>query len=172
MGASIDLRKAHLSRQYGDLTAVLSWFNDQRALFLIPNRRTKAPWFIVLEPVAHEWNDQDRDNFLPQLSGGQRRKLAQLPAPVREAFMADLAQSGLHQRATKACEVLGIEPSTINVHRVIGIVNSALPDLVAMPSKPLAEHYRGSFGYLEVRADGELVGGDDIRIEDEGASYG
>jgi hypothetical protein len=172
MGVSIDLRKAHLSRQYGDILAVLSWMNDGRALFLIPALRRRAPWFIVLEQAAHEWNDQDRENFLPKLTGGQRRKLTQFPKAVADAFVAELAQSGLHARASKACEVLGIEASTINVHRVIGIVNDMLPELIRMPSAPPREHHRGSFGYAELRADGELLTGRDITVEDEGAAYG
>ncbi|MBI5255421.1 MAG: hypothetical protein HY855_02900 [Burkholderiales bacterium] len=172
MGAQIDLSKAWLSRTYGDITAVFSWFNDQRALFLIPTLRARAPWFIVLEPVAHEWNDQDRDNFVPQLTGGQRRRLERLPKPVRDAFLADLQRSGLKLRATQACDVLGIEPSDMNVHRIISIVNDALPDLVRMPSAPAKEFRPGTFGHLELRADGQLMGGEEIRLEREGVAYG
>lgn len=144
MGASIDLRKAHLSRQYGDILAVFSWINDGRALFLIPAFRRRAPWFVVMERAAYEWDDRDP------------RMLAMVV-----------------QRAVKACDVLGIEPTPANARRVIRIVNDAIPDLLLMPSAPLPEFLRGTFGHVELRANGELLAAQDIRIEAAGgASYG
>ena len=171
MGAQIDLRKAFLSRQYGDILAVLSWINDKRALFLIPALRQRAPWFIVMEQAAFEWNAEDRENFAPVLTGGQRRKLEKLPEAVRQSFMAELQQSGLNARAAKACDVLGIEPSRINVHRIISIVNDALEDLVRMPSAPPVEQLPGSFGTLQVREAGQVVSATDIRLDQEGIVY-
>jgi hypothetical protein len=172
MGASIDLRKAHLSRQHGDILAVLSWINDKRALFLIPALRQRAPWFIVMEEAAFEWNADDRENFTPKLTPWQRRKLEKLAGPVRQGFMAELAQSGLNARAAKACDVLGIEPSRINVHRIISIVNDALEDLVRMPSAPPVAQLPGSFGTLQVREAGRVMSATDIRLEEEGVRYG
>lgn len=143
MAVSIDLRKAHRSRAYGDLLAVWSWINDGRALFLIPHRRTRAPWFIVLEPAAHEWNDQD---------------------PAMLALVI--------ARAVKACDVLGIEPTPRNTRRIIGIVNDAIPELIRMPSAPPVEYRDGSIGEVILRADGQQLAGEAIRVEREGATYG
>jgi hypothetical protein len=41
--------------------------------------------------------------------------------------------------------------------RVAGIIRDVLPDLVKMPSAPLRESYRGSFGEVTLRADGHLI---------------
>ena len=53
MPACIDLAKAHLHRQHGDLLAVYTWINGERALVLIPHRRAKAPWYVVMESAAY-----------------------------------------------------------------------------------------------------------------------
>lgn len=142
-GVSIDLSKAHLSRQYGDITAVFSWLNDGRALFLIPTYRRGAPWFVVLEPAAHEWDDHSATNV---------------------AMVA--------MRAMKACEVLGIEPSPINARRIVSLVDDALPDLIRMPSAPPTEYYAASHGQMLLRADGVPLASEEIRIEKQGATYG
>lgn len=57
MPATIDTRKAHLTRKHGDVFAVYTWVNDKRALVLIPANRPGAPWFIVLEPDAWVYDD-------------------------------------------------------------------------------------------------------------------
>lgn len=57
MGVSLDLRKAHLSRVHGDITAVYTWMNDERALVLIPTYRNGAPWYVVLESAAFKYDD-------------------------------------------------------------------------------------------------------------------
>ena len=141
--ASIDLRKAYTSRRYGDILAVWSWLNDTRALFLIPAIRRRAPWFVVLEPAAHEWNDHEAPNV---------RMLA--------------------QRALKACEVLGLEVNPRNAHRIVRIVNDALPDLVRMPSRQPNDFRPASYGQITMRADGVPIGAEEIRFEDAGVTYG
>lgn len=57
MPASIDLKRAHLWRTHGDLTAVYSWIDDERALFLIPHLRPGAPWYVVKESAAFKYDD-------------------------------------------------------------------------------------------------------------------
>lgn len=57
MPARIDLRKAHLHRQHGDLLAVYTWINGERALVLIPAFRPKAPWYVVLDSAAYKYDD-------------------------------------------------------------------------------------------------------------------
>lgn len=57
MGATLDLTKAHLRRTHGDIDAVYSWLNDERALFLIPRMRKNPTWFIIMEKNAHEYTN-------------------------------------------------------------------------------------------------------------------
>lgn len=138
MPASIDLRKAFLSRVHGDLMAVYSWIDDERALFLIPHQRPGAPWYIVKESAAYKYDDP--------------------------AYLA--------RQCVQACEVLGIEGSKPNWVRVATIINEGLPDLVRMPSAPDRELSRAAIGQMQLRADGELIGAQDIRLEDRGVTYG
>ena len=139
MGASIDLQKAHLSRQHGDITAICSWLNDERALFLIPTFRKGAPWYIVCESAAWRYDDP--------------------------AYLAT--------QCVKACEVLGLEPSKPNWVRVATIIHETLPDLIRMPAAPLPELRNSSVGAMTLRADGQVLAQQDIRLERaEGATYG
>lgn len=143
MPATIDTRRAHLVRQHGDLTAIYTYVNDERAIVLVPHNRPGAPWFIVCESAAYTWDDSD-----PRYVGEVARK------------------------ALKACDVLGLEPTPSNARRIANIVIDGLPDLISMPSAPGPEHYRGSFGRMELRADGQTIAEQDIRIEKEGVQYG
>lgn len=143
MPISVDLRKAHLHRTHGDITVIFTWLNDERAMVLLPHRRAGAPWYVVMEGAAWTWDDEDSRNI-----------------------------NTVVKKATKACEVLGIEASPWNIRRVAQIVIDGLPDLVRMPSSPPTEYYRGSFGQMTLMADGVKVAGDDIRVEKEGVTYG
>jgi hypothetical protein len=141
MPATIDTRRAHLVRQHGDLTAIYTYVNDERAIVLVPSRRPGAPWFVVCESAAYTWDDSD-----PRYVGDVARK------------------------ALKACDVLGLEPTPTNARRVASIIIDGLPDLIRMPSAPGPEHYRGSFGRMELRADGQTIAEQDIRIEKDGGT--
>lgn len=57
MSVSLDTRKAHLVRQHGDITAIYTWMNDERALILVPTFRPGAPWYVVLESAAFKYDD-------------------------------------------------------------------------------------------------------------------
>lgn len=58
MAAKIDLNKTFLKRVHGDLLAVYTWFDEERALVLIPHHRgPKAPWFVVGESAAYLYDD-------------------------------------------------------------------------------------------------------------------
>lgn len=139
MGATLDLRKAHLSRQHGDLLAIYTWINDERAMVLLPAFRPRAPWYVVMESAAFKYDDA----------------------------------SYLARQCVTACEVLGMEPNRSNWVRVATLIHEGLPDLVRMPSAPPQEYLSGSYGKLELRADGKLVAGEDVRLEaEEGATYG
>lgn len=55
MATTIDTSKAHLVRQHGDITAIYTWVNDERALVLVPTFRPGSPWFIVCESAAYKY---------------------------------------------------------------------------------------------------------------------
>lgn len=134
MPATLDTKDAHLVRYHGDIAAVYSWLEDQRALFLVPHLRPGAPWFVVPEPSAYAWNDEDPDTA------------------------RDVAG-----RAAKACEVLGLEPTTRNAYRIAKIVVEGIPDLIKMPSKP-PDRLGAALGEMRALAEGQLVGGEEIRL--------
>jgi hypothetical protein len=47
-----------LVRRHGDILAIYTWVNDERALVLMPARRAQgAPWFIVCESAAYKYDD-------------------------------------------------------------------------------------------------------------------
>ena len=137
MPASLDLRRAHLHRRHGDLMVVFTWVNDERAMVLLPAFRPGAPWYIVMESAAWQYDDP--------------------------AYLA--------RQCVTACDVLGIEPSRPNWVRVAGIIHDGLPDLIRMPSAPPAEFHRGAVGAMTLRADGQVLAQQDIRLEREGVTY-
>lgn len=55
----IDLTRAHLSRQHGDLTVVFTWVNDSRAMVLIPTYRKGAAWYVVDESAAYKYDNKE-----------------------------------------------------------------------------------------------------------------
>lgn len=70
MGVSLDPRKAHAAHIHGDILAILSWVNDERALILMPAHRAQgSPWFVVLESAAFKYDD-------PHYLAQQARKAA------------------------------------------------------------------------------------------------
>jgi hypothetical protein len=68
--------------------------------------------------------------------------------------------------------VLGIKPSKENWARVGGIIVDGLPDLIQMPAAPRPEFQPGRFGEMTLRADGQVLAQQDIRLEREGVAYG
>lgn len=135
---SLDLKKAHAAYQHGDIIAVLSWCNDERALILFPARRAiGSPWFIVLESAAFKYDD-----------------------PRHCARMA-----------AKAAEVLGMDETTSTATRVLDIILNYLPDLIRMPHAPDPELMRGSFGNMQLRADGKVIRGEEVRLEKSMPEY-
>lgn len=72
MAISLDPRKAHQSRLHGDILAIYTWVNDERALVLMPARRASgSPWFIVCESASWKYDD-------PQYLARQARKAAEV----------------------------------------------------------------------------------------------
>jgi hypothetical protein len=149
MSVSLDLRKAHKNQRHGDIIAVLTWVNDERALVLLPALRKQAGWYIVQDSAAYRWG-VDHPN--PDI-----RRPAQEHAMVQSHI---------------ACSMLGIEPTRANRARIISIVTGWIPDLVSMPSAPEATFLKGSFGEIALSVDGKKIAAQDVQIEDKGASYG
>ena len=143
MGVSLDTRKAHWHGYSGDIALILTWMNDERCLILLPHRRPGAPWFVIKESAAYEWDDSTRDGAAEVI-----------------------------RRSIKACEVLGMEPTRQNINRISSLVINRLPELIRMPSAPPVEFHRQSFGEIKLLADGQLVASEDIRVEKEGVRYG
>ena len=137
MPATLDLRTAHLSRRHGDLLAVYSWVEDERALVLLPALRRNAAWFVVSESAAYRYDDP--------------------------GYLA--------RQAMFACSVLGIEATAGNALRVATIIHEGLPDLIRMPSAPLAP--RGAaLGEVTLRVDGKPLAGATLHAEHSGVHYG
>ena len=57
MGLVVNTKRAHRVVQRGDLTLILTWVNDERAMVLLPTFRRGAPWFIVMDSVAWRYDD-------------------------------------------------------------------------------------------------------------------
>jgi hypothetical protein len=138
MAVSIDLRRAHESHVFGEITQIYTWVNDERAMVLLPTHRKGAPWYIVCESALYKYDD-------PQYLAAQSRK---------------------------ACEVLGMTESTDTWFKVATIIHDGLETLMRMPSSQPPDMHKGSFGSMQLRGDGQLIAAQDIRLEDEGASYG
>lgn len=52
---SLDLNKAHLHRQHGDLIVIYTWCDDERAMVLIPAYRKGAAWYIIKDSAAYKY---------------------------------------------------------------------------------------------------------------------
>lgn len=58
MSVQLDPRKAHQAHVIGDILAILTWVNDERALVLMPAHRAQgSPWFIVCESAAYKYDN-------------------------------------------------------------------------------------------------------------------
>lgn len=149
MPVSLDLRRAHKHQRHGDIVAVLTWVNDERALVLMPAMRRNAGWYVVSETAAYEW--------------AVDHPSAEIRRPAQEHALT-------HSHI--ACITLGIESSRRNRARIISIITGWLPDLIEMPSAPPVEARPGSFGQMILSADGKQIAGEDLRDDDRGVSYG
>lgn len=136
MGITINTARAHKWRADGEVTQLLTWINDERAMVLVPTYRKGGPWYVLMESAAYEC----------------------------------LTPAGLARKAIKAAEVLGLDTAA---PKIGGMIESWLDDLVTMPSAPEAELSRASYGQLTARADGHIIGGEEVRVPvAEGANYG
>lgn len=78
----------------------------------------------------------------------------------------------LARQARKAAEVLGIDDSVNGWFRLASIIHDGLPELVSMPSAPAPDLLRGTFGRMALRANGEVIREDAVRIERALPTYG
>lgn len=92
MGVSIDLKKAHLSRFHGDICAVYTWIDDDRALVLVPWRRAGAPWYIVKENAAYKYDDPA---YLAQQCAKACNVLGLEPSKMNWVRVATIIHEGL-----------------------------------------------------------------------------
>lgn len=89
---SVDLTKAHASRQYGDLLAIYTWVNDERALTLIPAYRKNAAWYIVCESAAYKYDDR---KYLQKQCMKAAEVLGMEPSPNNWIKLATIIHDGL-----------------------------------------------------------------------------
>lgn len=89
---SIDLKRAHLTRQHGDIFAVYSWCNDERALFLIPVYRKGSAWFVVMESAAYRY---DNTQYLARMAAKAAEVLGMEPSPNNWIKLATIINEGL-----------------------------------------------------------------------------
>lgn len=89
---SLDLEKAHLTRQHGDLLAIYTWVNDERALILIPAVRKNSAWYIVCESAAYKY---DNMHYLARQAKIAAEVLGMEPSPNNWYKLAKVIHEGL-----------------------------------------------------------------------------
>jgi len=143
VSATIDPRKAHLVRHHGEIMAIFTWINQERAMVLVASRRPPgSPWYCIMESAAYLYADE---------SGNPTRRLI--------------------ESAAKASEVLCLNQTTSSVRKIVDVIVDGLPDLVKMPSEPPNEVAKAAIGELKLMENGKLVAGQEIREEITGVEY-
>lgn len=92
MGANLDLSKAFLTRQHGDLLAVYTWVDDERALILIPAYRKGAAWYILKDSAAYKY---DNDDYLARQCRTAAEVLGMEPSPNNWFKLASIIIEGI-----------------------------------------------------------------------------
>ena len=127
---------------------------------------------------AHKWRANGEVTQLLTWVNGERamvllathRKGSPWYVLMDSAAWECLQPQGLALKAVKAAEVLGLESAAPHIG---GMIESWLDDLVTMPSAPETELSKATYGQLIARADGQVIGGDELRFPvGEGATYG
>lgn len=78
----------------------------------------------------------------------------------------------LAQQAAKAAQVMGMDETTSTWYRVADLILNYLPDLIRMPSAPEPEKMSHAIGEMKLMADGQLMKGEEIRLDKEAPVYG
>lgn len=89
---TLDLNKAYLSRQLGDLTVVYTWCDDERAMVLIPTYRKGAAWYIVKESAAYKYDNKE---YLKKQCMVAAEVLGMEPSPNNWFKLASIIHDGL-----------------------------------------------------------------------------
>lgn len=89
---SLDLSKAHGHHQYGDLLAIYTWVNDERALVLLPAYRNTTGWYIVCESAAYKYDDNE---YLKRQCMKAAEVLGMEPSPNNWFKLAKVIHDGL-----------------------------------------------------------------------------
>lgn len=105
---------------------------------------------------------------------GEERVMVLLPTYRRDATwfvvrepLAHLYDDPRHllTKAIEACDVMGFGISKFTAAKIARVIHDGLPDLVRMPSSPPPEMSKGTYGSLILKADGQEIGGEEIRYE-------
>ena len=138
-GVSLDLARAFAVHHKGDIMAVLTWVNDERAIVFIPAKRSSiAPaWFVLMESAAYKY---DNPRYLAQ-------------------------------QAAIAAGVLGMDETTSSAARVADMILNYLPDLIRMPSAQPPEKLGAVVGEVRLFADGQEIGGEEVRATKSEITY-
>lgn len=89
---SVDLAKAHLTRQHGDLMVIFTWVNDERAMILIPAYRKGAAWYVVCESAAWKYDNRE---YLKRQCMKAAEVLGMEPSPNNWLKLATIIHDGL-----------------------------------------------------------------------------
>lgn len=92
MGVSLDTRRAHMVRQHGDLLAIYTWVNDERALVLLPFMRIRPGWWVVCESAAFKY---DNDVYLKKAAMAACVQMGLEPSPNNWFRIAKVISEGL-----------------------------------------------------------------------------
>lgn len=71
----------------------------------------------------------------------------------------------LARQAAKAAEVLGMDETTSAAYRIADVILNYLPDLIRMPATPDTECMDAAIGSMMLKADGQTVAQQDIRLD-------
>ena len=78
----------------------------------------------------------------------------------------------LARQSLLAARCMDMDMNRSAIQRIASIIMDGLGDLIRMPSAPPAEQLKSSFGETKVFADGQLIGGEEIRLDKaEGLTY-
>lgn len=89
---SLDLSKAHLQRQHGDLLVIFTWIDDSRAMVLIPAYRKNAGWYILKESAAYLY---DNPHYLARKCKIAAEVLGMEPSPNNWYKLAKVIHDGI-----------------------------------------------------------------------------
>ena len=71
----------------------------------------------------------------------------------------------LAKQSVQAARVMRMDETTSTWRRVADIIMNYLPDLIRMPAAPEPEKLDSAIGTVSLRADGELLHSEDIKID-------